>query len=489
MISFQTNYAAMVGEANLTTNNDFQTKTIEALTSGYRINSSGDDAAGLAVANGYRNQVSQLTQGVINGNSAVSQLQIMDGGLNNISNILDRLQTLATESASSTFTGNRTILNNEYQSLLSEINRQASNIGLNTGGTNAVNLTTYVGGGDTQGDSQVSVDLTGSAVDTTGLGLNNTNLLGAGTDFSGSVNLNTAGNILAGVGTSETFTINLAGSANPITANVTSTTAGGLTVQQALAQLNGTLTPYGITAAVDQKTGNLELSGNVAFTAIESGTSGLVTAGATIADNAVNYSADGTTAGTFPPAAGGEVMTFTTQAGDTKTVTMPVGDATAGAAVTDLNNQLSSLGINAVLNTAGTGINFESTQGFTVAKLAGSNAGVFAAGAGTFTSAQGTSSGTNTQNSLVAVTAVQSAVASLGLVQGAVGGGENRLQYAISLATSQSTNISSAESQLRDADVATEAANLTKSQVLEQSSVAALAQANASPQAILKLLA
>src|ERR1017187_3920204 len=110
MISIQTNYAALVGEQNMNTNQVFQTKTIEALTSGYRINSSGDDAAGLAVANGYRNNVAALTQGIINANSAVSQLQIMDGGLSNISTILDRLQTLATESASSTFTGDRTIL-------------------------------------------------------------------------------------------------------------------------------------------------------------------------------------------------------------------------------------------------------------------------------------------------------------------------------------------------------------------------------------------
>lgn len=51
MISFQTNVASLVGQVNLSTNADFQTKTIERLTSGYRINNSGDDAAGLAVAN------------------------------------------------------------------------------------------------------------------------------------------------------------------------------------------------------------------------------------------------------------------------------------------------------------------------------------------------------------------------------------------------------------------------------------------------------
>jgi flagellin len=115
MISIQTNYASMVGEQNLATNNTFQTKTIEALTSGYRINSSGDDPAGLAVANQFRSNVTELTQGVINGNSGVSTLQIIDGGLSNISTMLDRMKTLATESASGTFTGNRSTLDQEFR--------------------------------------------------------------------------------------------------------------------------------------------------------------------------------------------------------------------------------------------------------------------------------------------------------------------------------------------------------------------------------------
>jgi len=72
-------------------------------------------------------------------------------------------------------------------------------------------------------------------------------------------------------------------------------------------------------------------------------------------------------------------------------------------------------------------------------------------------------------------------------VQGRVGAGENQLNYAISLATSQLTNFTSAESQIRDANVAQEAANLTKAQVLQQASIAAMAQANAAPQQYLAL--
>src|ERR1700751_5547760 len=98
-LSIQTNVTSLLAQENLRTNTAFQSQTIQQLTSGYRINSSGDDAAGLAVANQYRSNTAQLTQGVLNANNGVSSLQIVDGGLNNISTILDRLKTLATESA------------------------------------------------------------------------------------------------------------------------------------------------------------------------------------------------------------------------------------------------------------------------------------------------------------------------------------------------------------------------------------------------------
>ena len=124
----------------------------------------------------------------------------------------------------------------------------------------------------------------------------------------------------------------------------------------------------------------------------------------------------------------------------------------------------------------------------------GGGAGVFAAynGAGktgfTDTSDTPSVSGTSTGNSLSALTAITNAVSTLGLVQGRVGAGENKLGYAINLAQSQISSFSSAQSQIRDADVAAEAANLTKGQVLQQASIAAMAQANAEPQAVLALL-
>src|ERR1700733_10468283 len=132
-LSFQTNVTSLVAQQNLQVNTNSLDNAITQLTSGFRINSSGDDAAGLAVANGFRADATELQQGVTNANDGTAILQTVDGGLNNISNILDQLQTLATQSASGTFSGDRGTLNNEFQTLLGEINRQAANIGLASG--------------------------------------------------------------------------------------------------------------------------------------------------------------------------------------------------------------------------------------------------------------------------------------------------------------------------------------------------------------------
>jgi flagellin len=268
MISVQTNLNSLLAQENLRVNNEFQSKTIQRLTSGYRINASGDDAAGLAVANAYRSSVAELTQGVRNANDGVSTLQIIDGGISNITKMLDRAKTLATESASGTFTGSRTTLDAEYQDLLGEINRQADNIGLGANtATNATNLSVYIGGGS---GATVSVDLSAGAVDAATLGL-----------------------------------------------------AGDLT---------------------------------------------------------------------------------------------------------------------------------------------------------------------STGNATTEIAAINTALGTVGTVQGTVGSGQNKLSYAVQLAQSQISSFSAAESRIRDADMAAEAANLTKAQVLQQASIAAMAQANTAPQAVLALL-
>ena len=107
-------------------------KALERLSSGYRINRSGDDAAGLVVANSYRSQQAVLTQGIRNAGDGLSTLQIKDGALNNISTLLDRLASLATQSASASSTVDRDVLDAEFQDVIAEIDREASVAGLTT---------------------------------------------------------------------------------------------------------------------------------------------------------------------------------------------------------------------------------------------------------------------------------------------------------------------------------------------------------------------
>src|SRR3954469_398024 len=120
------NLGSVNAQAHLAATNLGLNKALTRLSSGLRINSSGDDAAGLAVANGYRSNVAVLHQGMRNANDGLSVLQIQDGALNNISNLLDRLSTLATQSASSSSSVDRTTLDAEFQDVLAEIDRESS---------------------------------------------------------------------------------------------------------------------------------------------------------------------------------------------------------------------------------------------------------------------------------------------------------------------------------------------------------------------------
>ena len=148
---------------------------------------------------------------------------------------------------------------------------------------------------------------------------------------------------------------------------------------------------------------------------------------------------------------------------------------------------------------AARGISFQSASSFNITLTANSTGGVgnlFGSGASAAANDQvgavavtgPSATASSTGNAINALAALTTAISNVGLTQGIVGAGENKLNYAVNLAQSQITNFSAAESGIKDADVAQEAANLTKAQVLQQASLAALAQANSAPQAILALL-
>ena len=499
-LSIQTNVASLVAQNNIRINGNFQSNTIQQLSSGYRINSSADDAAGLAVATKYRGDTAELSQGVLNGQNGVASLQIVDGGLSNISTILDRLRTLATESASATFTGDRGTLNTEYQGLLTEINRQAANVKLDTGGTYNTNLVTYVGGGSNASNAQVSVDLSGSnnAVDSTALGIATTSVAGGGTLISGNtVRLDDAAATFLASSNTQSFTFHLnTGTGNQDVTATVSGGSGGLSGTQVVSNLNTSLQAYGITASISSA-GTLQFGGSTAFTVSAAAASGgNAVSGTGTAVNGSNYSIGSGTFAAFA-AGGGTAATesFVVQNGS-GAYTVNLTSANAGslsAALTTINTALAGSGVSAVKAANGTDVSLQSSNSFSVNETAftagsGGGTGSFfgAVGAQTVTAASNAAS--NTGNALAALTALQTAVSNLGLVQGKVGAGENKLNYAVNLAQSQITNYSAAQAGIRDADVAAQAANLTKAQVLQQASLAALAQANSAPQAVLSLL-
>jgi flagellin len=148
------NIMSVNAQAKLYETNTGLQRTLSRLSSGLRINQSGDDAAGLAIANSFRSDIAVLNVGVRNANDGMSKLQITDGALNNISQLLDRASTLASQSASELFTGNRTTLNAEFASVIAEIDREAGLAGL-TAATQTASV--YISNDGTQGMVTVTI--------------------------------------------------------------------------------------------------------------------------------------------------------------------------------------------------------------------------------------------------------------------------------------------------------------------------------------------
>jgi flagellin len=134
MASFSvvSNIASANAQSNLQATNMGLNKALSRLSSGFRINQSGDDSAGLAVANAYRNDTAIMNQGIRNANDGLSKLQIKDSALANIATVLDRMATLATQAASSSNGVDIAKLADEFETLTEEIDREAAVAGLTT---------------------------------------------------------------------------------------------------------------------------------------------------------------------------------------------------------------------------------------------------------------------------------------------------------------------------------------------------------------------
>lgn len=161
------NLSAMYAANNLSNTNSNLSKTLQQLSSGSRINSGSDDAAGLSLVNGLQANATALAQSQTNAQEGVGLLQVADGALAQVTNLLNRAVTLATEVSNGTLNSSQqTAANQEYQSILSEIDNIGSTTTYNqqkvfTG--NAVNI--YTGDSSTSGASidALKIDLLGKA--------------------------------------------------------------------------------------------------------------------------------------------------------------------------------------------------------------------------------------------------------------------------------------------------------------------------------------
>jgi flagellin len=165
------NIAAIAAENQLNITSGNLNSTLEQLSSGSRINSGADDPAGLAIANGLAANVAALTQSSSNATDGVGELQVADGALSQVTTLLDRAVTLATESATGTVSNSqRTALDAEYQSIKAEIDSIGSTTNFNGGQVFTANtLNVFLSDGSTSGSSNIGV--TTGTLSSTGLNL------------------------------------------------------------------------------------------------------------------------------------------------------------------------------------------------------------------------------------------------------------------------------------------------------------------------------
>lgn len=381
-MTVQTNMGALTALKNLNTNNNKMNMALERLSSGFRINSAADDAAGYAVSAKLSGERGKLQAASQNALQATAMVKTADAGVNEIENMVRRLQVLATQAASSNNSGDIAKLDAERATLVSQIDKIA-------------NSTKYNGVAVLNGSAGITVS-GGTAAATTSNGVS-------------SIQLN-------GATPSTTYTVSYVDQATATTFNAgdsISITDGTTTQTVAVASL-----PTG------------QATQNISF-----GDLGLTLT--------INSSISGkTTAATGSTASAGTIITSAGSAS-----TFQVG-AENGA-----NNQVSA----------------DFTNSYTVSGLGITGDVSTAANAQTY------------------LTTVTNALNTLTTNRAALGATVNQLGYVNANLSTNIEQLSSAISTIKDADMAAEMANFTKSQVLVQAGTAMLAQANQSSQNVLSL--
>jgi flagellin len=462
-----TNISSLEAQGNLTQSQNALQTSIERLSSGLRINTAADDAAGYAIAQRMTSQINGLTQAARNANDGISLAQTGEGDLATISDNLQAIRTLAVQSANGTNSvSDRQSLNAQAQQLISEIDRVAQSSSFN-----GVNL---LDGTFTNQQFQVGANA-GQTINITAIASARSSALGASYSTaitSGATTTALAAGDLTLNGVSVGASV--AGSANGQSAD------SAYSIAQAINASSGS----GVTATANATTyaGAVE----TAFTAI---------AASAIQINGVNVGA--VAAGGAAPAQGANLaaainqisaatgVTATAAAGGAVTLSASDGRDIVVAGATASTSGLTNGTYNGTIK-----LTSSSTAGITVGgnnfAFAGLSSGTTAATlSGTALSSIDLSSvaGANTALASIdaAINSVNSSAASLGAYQ-------NRFTSVVSTLQGDATNLSAARSRIQDTDYAAETANMTRNQILQQAGTAILAQANQLPNTVLTLL-
>jgi flagellin-like hook-associated protein FlgL len=438
-LSVNTNIAAMNAYRNLSTTNDSMSKSLERLSSGYRINKASDDAAGLAISEGLRSQIGGMTQAVRNTQDGTSVVQTAEGALNETTSILQRMRDLSVQASSSGSLNDdaKASIQKEMSQLKSELTRISDTTTFN--GTKLLD-------GNYKGTFQVGANAgetisvnVGAAMSAKGLGVD-------GVDVTGVGKYGNAGASAAGA---------------VVTANATSGTAATLDFYTATNEKAWT------TAGSGDVTAYQHLAGQISF------------GGKTFDLSSVDYSvaaADGM------DASGGMTGTVDGKVDSTEALNALNTAAKAALGLTvnpfaattsgDLTFKVKEAVTDYTGNTTASG---EALHGTGV----NSTAAQISAATPTFSAATGASDAIKAIDD--AITKVSSQRADLGAIQ-------NRFEHTVNNLNTAIENTTASESRIRDTDMASEMTNFTRAQVLTQAGTAMLAQANQSTQSILKLL-
>ncbi len=480
-----TNVASLNAQRNLNTSQNAVSMALQRLSSGLRINSAKDDAAGLAISERMTGQIRGLNQAVRNANDGISLAQTAEGALAEVTNNLQRLRELSVQSANaSNSASDRASLQAEVTQLTAEITRvagqtQFNGITLLDGSFTSQNF--QVGANANQTISVASIsDARATALGSHALTLDGTvtgNTKAAAADLTGGNTIGAEADLTlttANGGTTAAISYAANAGADAIatainsaaaSVGITATASNSATLSSLVSAGTVTMTLNGsaISAAVTNPTDLTELMAAINGASGSTGVTASFTS--TTSKNSLTLS---TTDGRDIT-----VLDFN-NTGATKTVDFS-GVTLTGGAATDSSIKTGTVALS-------------STKGQIT--TANANADVFAAaGVNTSTfSAVASMDISTASGAQSAISVIDAAMSTVNSSRGDLGSYQNRFVSAIASLQTTSENVSGARSRIRDADFAAETASLTRNQVLQQAGMAMLAQANALPNGVLALL-